>query len=143
MIISLPKSGYAVHFKDYMSQKAYQAYLSALSRGINPREVMTGEKDEKGNQKTQVLNDKIDYAAVDSAVLAALPYCVDQIVNKEGRTLKYNDSFIGDMPRSDFTLLSLEITRLKEEEEKSKEEGKKNTGESEDGSASQGSESPQ
>lgn len=120
MIINLPKSGYSVHFREFMSQRAYEAYLSALSKGLNPREMSAGV----------ILNDRVDYAAVDTAVRAALQYVVEQIVDKEGKVRKYSDQFIGDIPRSDFSLLALEITRLKEAEEQAKEEGKKNSGES-------------
>lgn len=139
MVIDLPKSGYAVTFKDFMPQRAFEAYLRELSAGLNPREVVSG-KDDKGVPTTQILNDKIDYATVDAAVRAALPYLVESI-SKDGRTAKFSSNWALDISKSDFSLLATEVTRLKEEEERAQAEGKKNSGNAGAGAVDGGSES--
>jgi hypothetical protein len=115
MVIDLPKSGYSVTFKDYMPQRAFEAYLRELSNGLNPREVSSGV----------ILNDRIDYATVDAAVRAALPYVVLKI-SKEGKDSNFSNNWALDISKADFSLLATEVTRLKEEEERLQAEGKKN-----------------
>lgn len=129
MVIDLPKSGFSVHFKEWMPQKAFEKYLTALSNGLNPREVSAG----------QILNDRIDYAAADQAVRATLEYLIEKIVSKDQKELRYTSKWVDELPKSDFSLMALEVTRLKEEEEKAQEEGKKNSAGSSAGAGDEGS----
>jgi hypothetical protein len=118
MVIDLPKTGFAVHFKEWLPQRAYEKYLTALSNGLNPREVSQGN----------ILNDRIDYAAADLAVRATLEYLIEKIVTKDNKEIRYSSKWADDLPKSDFSLIALEVTRLKDEEDKAQEEGKKNSG---------------